>query len=93
MNGVCRRVLISGRVQGVGFRHWTVARARVRALDGWVRNRADGSVEALFCGAEAEVQAMIEESARGPRGAVVTGVESAEAPPPAEAGFRQMPTG
>nr|HRQ82573.1 acylphosphatase [Azospirillaceae bacterium] len=47
---ICRRAEITGRVQGVWYRGWTVETARALGLDGWVRNRADGSVEALFAG-------------------------------------------
>ena len=52
MSGVIRHVTISGRVQGVGYRAWVESEATARRLEGWVRNRRDGSVEALFCGPE-----------------------------------------
>jgi len=67
-------VIVSGRVQGVGFRLWTVDEALSRGLDGWVRNRRDGSVEAVFGGADAAVEAMLAALRSGPRGAVVTEV-------------------
>ena len=50
MSGAIRQVMISGRVQGVGYRAWVEHRARTHGLEGWVRNRRDGSVEALFAG-------------------------------------------
>src|SRR5215470_11450261 len=61
-----RRVLIRGRVQGVGFRAWTEHEAARRALDGWARNRRDGSVEAVFSGAPDTVADMVEACRRGP---------------------------
>jgi acylphosphatase len=67
-------VVISGRVQGVGFRLWVEAEAVSRGLDGWVRNRRDGSVEAVFRGEDDAVGAMLEACRIGPRMAVVTDV-------------------
>lgn len=60
-------VVIEGRVQGVGYRDWACGAARGLKLDGWVRNRADGTVEALFAGPPAAVDAMAERCATGPR--------------------------
>lgn len=68
------RVTISGRVQGVGFRAWTQRRAVARGLSGWVCNRRDGSVEAVFSGAGEAVAAMLAESRLGPRGARVDAI-------------------
>ncbi len=65
------RVVIEGRVQGVGFRDWTRRQARARGLKGFVRNRADGSVEAVFRGEEYAVNDMIELCREGPRLAAV----------------------
>jgi len=65
------RVSISGLVQGVGFRAWTQRRAVARGLSGWVCNRRDGSVEAVFSGTGDSVVAMLEESRVGPRNARV----------------------
>ena len=59
-------VRITGRVQGVGYRAWTVDEARRRGLSGWVRNRADGDVEAVFSGPAATVYDMIAACRRGP---------------------------
>ncbi|AUG52332.1 acylphosphatase [Thalassospira marina] len=64
-------VRIEGRVQGVWFRAWTVEQARKRGLTGWVRNRADGTVEAVFCGAPSVVQSMLGAAQQGPDGARV----------------------
>ena len=90
---IARLLRISGRVQGVGFRAWTVREATTRGLQGWVRNRQDGSVEALFIGPETVVNAMIEACRGGPRHAVVTSVQSTEIePPPDIHGFHQRPT-
>ena len=66
-----RHVVIRGLVQGVGFRAWTQYTALAHGLEGWVRNRRDGSVEAVFAGAPARVMAMIEVCEKGPRGARV----------------------
>ncbi len=53
MSDVIRHVTITGRVQGVGYRAWVHEHANARGLEGWVRNRRDGSVEAMFVGPEA----------------------------------------
>ena len=63
---VGRRLAISGRVQGVGFRYFVTLSARQHGLRGWVRNRSDGSVEALLIGEETGVAAVIEQCRRGP---------------------------
>jgi acylphosphatase len=68
-------VVIKGRVQGVFYRNWTVDNARELGLKGWVRNRRDGSVEAVFSGSPNAVQEMEQRCRRGPRDAVVTGLE------------------
>lgn len=69
-----RRLLITGRVQGVGFRFYFERAARERGVRGWVRNRRDGSVEAVIQGEDAAVAAMIEWAKRGPRNAIVENV-------------------
>jgi acylphosphatase len=86
------RVVVSGRVQGVWFRAWTVETATGLGLAGWVRNRADGSVEALFAGPADAVEAMIARCHDGPPAAHVDGVARAPAALPDEPGFRQLPT-
>jgi acylphosphatase len=83
---------IEGRVQGVGFRAWTAAEARRRGLRGWVRNRRDGSVEALLIGRAAIVDEMADLCRRGPGLASVTTVERAPAQDDGSAGFEQRPT-
>ena len=72
---IARRLTISGRVQGVGFRYALADEARARRLSGWVRNRRDGTVEALIAGPEAEVEAMIAWARRGPPAARVAEVK------------------
>ena len=72
---VMTRVTIRGRVQGVGFRAWTELTALERRLEGWVRNRSDGSVEALFVGPDTAVAAMVATCRHGPRGAGVDAVD------------------
>ena len=78
---VHRHVVIRGRVQGVGYRAWTEISALERGLEGWVRNRRDGSVEAVFSGPEHDVAAMIAECRRGPPGAWVEAIDQREATP------------
>jgi acylphosphatase len=73
-----RRVVVEGFVQGVGYRDFTRRAALRLRISGWVRNRADGSVEALIAGAPPNVEAMLAEMRRGPRGAQVTGLSLAE---------------
>jgi acylphosphatase len=78
---VARRYLISGRVQGVGFRYFLEARAAAEGVHGWVRNLADGRVEALLEGEQASVDRVEAALWRGPSGAVVEDVASEAAPP------------
>ena len=93
MNPVTRHLRITGRVQGVGYR-WSMAQ-QAQALDitGWVRNRRDGSVEALACGPADAVQALIDWARRGPVMARVEGVTVTEvAMGETMAGFEQRGT-
>lgn len=76
MSGVIRHVTVSGRVQGVGYRAWVDEQATSRGLEGWVRNRRDGSVEAVFAGPEAAVADMIAACGRGPFSAHVDRVHA-----------------
>lgn len=76
-----RHVIIRGRVQGVGYRAWMEVVALERGLEGWVRNRRDGSVEAVFGGAENDLTAMIADCRRGPPGARVEAIDQREATP------------
>jgi len=85
-------VRIEGRVQGVYYRAWTDQNARALRLDGWVRNASDGSVEAVFSGPPAQVEAMLRRCADGPPDAKVTAVtitDEGGAPP---SGFRVIGT-
>jgi acylphosphatase len=68
---VVRHVIVHGRVQGVGFRAFVEVEALRRGIEGWVRNRRDGSVEAVFAGEADAVAGMIEACRRGPLGARV----------------------
>ena len=70
-----RRVVIRGIVQGVGYRAWAEDEALRRDLEGWVRNRRDGAVEAVFSGPDREVEAIILACRQGPRGARVDAVD------------------
>jgi acylphosphatase len=69
------RLIISGRVQGVGYRDWAMAAGRRYGLTGWVRNRVDGSVEALIVGDEEAVGQMIQACRRGPPAARVDEID------------------
>jgi acylphosphatase len=71
---VAKRCRISGKVQNVWYRAWTVEQAEARGLKGWVRNRADGSVEALFAGPADKVADMIAACHQGPKAARVADV-------------------
>jgi len=71
MGGAIRQITVTGRVQGVGYRAWVEHRARAHALEGWVRNRRDGSVEAVLAGEADAVAAMIEACRRGQHSARV----------------------
>jgi acylphosphatase len=75
----CVRLTIHGRVQGVGFRAFVEDEAYARGLEGWVRNRRDGSVETLIAGEGLLVEAMIAACRRGPATAHVARVDIAEA--------------
>jgi acylphosphatase len=89
----CKRLVISGRVQGVGFRDWITVKATELGLAGWVRNRIDGSVEALIAGDIAAVEEMSRLCRRGPRMATVVSIEEDLADPPDHFDFRRYPTG
>ena len=75
MNTVAKHLTIRGRVQGVGFRQYMADKARQFQITGWVRNRADGSVEAIIAGTPVAVNAMLERAQRGPPAASVTSVD------------------
>ena len=84
-------VRIEGRVQGVGFRYWVTREAARLGLDGWVRNRRDGAVEALFSGDGEAVRAMVSRCHHGPPVAVVTRVAERVACAPKAPGFQSLP--
>jgi acylphosphatase len=83
------KVRVEGFVQGVGFRDFLAMAAQENQLDGWVRNRSDGSVEALVSGATKAVEAFVSAATRGPQGARVTAVDLDNSEPPAEKGFQR----
>jgi acylphosphatase len=76
-NTICR-VVIRGRVQRVGYRAWTEYTALELGLEGWVRNRSDGTVEALFAGPANDVAAMLDACRLGPPGARVEAIDRQE---------------
>jgi acylphosphatase len=82
-----RRVLIRGRVQGVGYRDWMVREATRLGVQGWVRNQPDGTVEALVDGEDAAVQALLSACRRGPMLARVDEIVEDFADPPDGPGF------
>ncbi|SMO32382.1 acylphosphatase [Gracilimonas mengyeensis] len=76
-----KHIFISGRVQGVGFRHFTKVNARNLNINGWVKNLSDGRVEAVFEGEQDQVREMMQKVKKGPRTSSVNSVvESDEAP-------------
>ena len=84
---VARRVVVHGSVQGVFFRDTTRRRAQSRGVTGWVRNRSDGTVEALFEGDPDAVESMVAFAREGPRGASVERVDVDELAPEGLVGF------
>jgi acylphosphatase len=76
-----RRVVVAGFVQGVGYRDFARRAALRRRISGWVRNRPDGTVEALVHGAPDDIEDMLSELRRGPRGATVTALTLADPAP------------
>jgi acylphosphatase len=87
------RVRIEGRVQGVGYRTWVADKAEVHGLSGWVRNRRDGSVEAVFAGDAGDVDAIVEACLRGPSGAHVTAITASNYVGAPLSRFTVLPTG
>ncbi|MDJ0388361.1 acylphosphatase [Roseomonas sp. E05] len=87
-----KRVRIRGRVHGVGFRDWMVREATRLGVQGWVRNRTDGSIEALVAGDAAAVGALLTACRAGPLLARVESIDEDFSDPPAEPGFRRVPT-
>ncbi len=83
---------IHGRVQGVWYRGWTVDTATAFGLDGWVRNRSDGTVEALFAGPAEVVDRMIDACRKGPPAAIVRDIALEPAKDPGSLPFEQRST-
>jgi acylphosphatase len=87
-----QRWVISGIVQGVGYRDWMVAAARRLGIDGWVRNRSDGTVEACVSGPQHHLADLLATCHRGPPSAQVSGIDVTDVETPPESGFRRRPT-
>ncbi|MGM0560151.1 MAG: acylphosphatase [Pseudomonadota bacterium] len=92
MSEVARHLTIHGRVQGVGYRAWADGEATARGLCGWVRNRREGTVEAVFCGPEQLVEEMVQLCWQGPPMAQVREIDQEPCAPPEDDGFEQLPT-
>jgi acylphosphatase len=88
-----RRLIVHGQVQGVFYRGWTVDTAHALGLDGWVRNRRDGTVEMLVAGPDAAIESLVARCRQGPPAARVerVDVEPAEGEQVPD-GFSQRPT-
>lgn len=86
------RVVVHGEVQGVFYRGWTVEQARSLRLRGWVRNRRDGTVEALFYGPSEAVSEMVQRCAVGPPAARVSQVDEHDSEDPVPEGFGSLGT-
>lgn len=89
---VAKRLFIHGLVQGVFYRQWAVRTAGELGLVGWVRNRRDGTVEALVQGDESNVERFIAQARNGPPAARVERIEVADEEPSALSGFEQRGT-
>ena len=86
------RFRIEGFVQAVGYRNFVIEEAKKLGLDGWVRNRSDGTVEVLCSGATKAIEAFAAACMRGPAGSRVGNVEMHKAEPPEQKGFRRRPS-
>lgn len=96
MTDISLHLTITGRVQGVSYRAWMQGRAQALGLAGWVRNRTDGSVEALVAGPQEQVDALVAECRSGPPAASVAEIATAPATAPQSgeqrATFEILPT-
>jgi acylphosphatase len=81
-------IIVRGQVQGVSFRAWTMRQAETLELHGWVRNRADGAVEAVLAGEPERIRALIEACREGPELAIVTDIVEVTATDDPGTGFR-----
>ncbi|WP_421723564.1 acylphosphatase [Bauldia sp.] len=86
------RIIVHGRVQGVGYRAWLAKRAARFGLNGWVRNRSDGTVEAVLSGPAPDVDNAIAASRQGPRAADVSRIETDTYDEVVTDGFKTRPT-
>lgn len=86
------RLRIEGHVQAVGYRNFMIEEARKLGVDGWVRNRSDGSVEALVSGETKIVEALIATCAKGPEGSRIKHIDMETVEAPAEKGFNRRPS-
>lgn len=89
---IARHLAIQGRVQGVCYRDWAIRVATTLGISGWIRNRADGSVEALAIGAPGAIDAFIARCRGGPPSAQVDTLTVTETEPQALTGFERRPT-
>ena len=92
MAKITRHVIISGRVQGVWFRGWTKQQASSLGITGWVRNRRDGTVEAIFQGDAADIDAMLNACWQGPPAASVADIRVVDGVLSNFHNFRHLPT-
>lgn len=92
MEPIARRIRVTGKVQGVGFRNFVMVHARRLGVDGFVRNRKDGSVEALCVGAPAQVEELVAVCHEGPIASKVDSVEVEPAQGIVDKDFKQLPT-
>lgn len=86
------RLKIEGFVQSVGYRNFAITEAHQLGLDGWVRNRSDGTVEILVSGPNAAVETFVGLCMKGPSSARITNIDLHKAEPPSEKGFRRRPS-
>jgi len=89
---ITMNIRIEGQVQACGFRDFAVREANARKLKGWVRNRTDGSLEAVASGPQKEVEAFIAVCMQGPRGARVSALNLQPVDPPESLGFIRRPS-
>ncbi|ANI76684.1 MULTISPECIES: acylphosphatase [Sphingobium] len=92
MGVIARHLIIMGRVQGVFYRNWAIETASMLRLNGWVRNRMDGSVEAVIEGDEEAVQQFIALAHQGPRAAQVARIDASDAAVEGLTSFCKRPT-
>jgi acylphosphatase len=86
------KVQVHGFVQGIGFRDFLIMSAQAQKLDGWVRNRSDGTVEALVSGPTKAVEIFVSHATKGPPGAKVSAVDLHNSEPPKDKGFVRRPS-